>query len=379
MPPRNLSKLGASNLGSGNASSPGRNALGKGLNALIPGKTSSRKEYFECPLDRILPTQDQPRRTFDHEAIKELAESIRVSGLIQPLVVRQDGTHFRLIAGERRFRAARSLKLERVPVVIKDVDESEAYELALVENIQRQDLNPLEEAEAYKRLMDMRNYTQEALAQRIGRSRPAIANTLRLLKLDASLRDMVINGELTEGAARSLLALPNKAQRTLVADAVRDHNLSVRQIESIARSVKQGADPEDAIQAEVNPETAEPEQTTLDAPAQGDAAADAEAAPTDAAPEANAEGAASAAPTTLDAAPADPSPDAAPQQATAASALAVTPEPPAPSILDIRQVAADVERAHGFQIDSGVKDGLATVTFITDDVQRLARLLQRLL
>lgn len=233
----------------------GRKALGRGLGALIPGKTSAgRRDYFECPIPRIKRAPDQPRRHFDEAALEELAQSISASGLIQPLVVRQDGADYRLIAGERRLRAVTSLGLDTVPVVIKDVDPDEAFELALVENIQRQDLNPVEEAEAYQRLMRDRGYTQEQLATRVGKSRSAVANTLRLLNLDTDVRSRVASGELSGGAARALLALPEGASRATMADAAVDEGLTVRQLESVARRVRSGDDVRDAVVAELEGE-----------------------------------------------------------------------------------------------------------------------------
>ncbi|MBH23599.1 MAG: chromosome partitioning protein ParB [Myxococcales bacterium] len=236
----------------GGSSSKGRKALGKGLGALIPN-VSSKRDYFECEIERIKPDSEQPRRHMDPEGIEELSESIKASGLIQPLIVRQDGADYRLIAGERRWRAANKAGLKTVPVVIKDVDRDEAFELALVENIQREDLNPLEEAQAYQRLMDLRSYTQDALAKRLGRSRPSVANTLRLLKLPLPVRDAVSAGELSEGAARAVLSLPEAEQQIELSERAMAEGLSVRAIEAISRSVKDGLDPEAAIAAVLDP------------------------------------------------------------------------------------------------------------------------------
>ena len=236
-------------------STGGRQALGRGLGALIPGKSSAeRRDYFECPIARIKRTADQPRQHFDDDALRELSESIAVSGLIQPLVVRQDGADYRLIAGERRLRAVTLLGLDTVPVVIKDVSPDEAFELALVENIQRQDLNPVEEAEAYQRLMGDRGYTQDQLAARVGKSRSAIANTLRLLNLGADVRARVASGELSGGAARALLSLPSPDAQAQAADAAVDQALTVRQLESVARRVRAGDELTDAVTAEVEGE-----------------------------------------------------------------------------------------------------------------------------
>jgi ParB family chromosome partitioning protein len=239
-------------LGGGRVGSVKRGALGKGLGALIPGKVDSRRDYFECPISRIKPAPDQPRRTFDERSISELAESISRTGIIQPLVVRQDGGDYRLIAGERRYRASTKLGLSVVPVVIKDVSPDVAFELALVENIQREDLNPVEEAEAYQRLMNLREYTQEALAESLGKSRSTVANTLRLLKLVPEVQDRVVRGELSSGAARAILAVPEEAQAS-VAEAAVEHAMNVRQLEAVARRVKGGAGPAEALEAELSP------------------------------------------------------------------------------------------------------------------------------
>lgn len=231
------------------AGAAAKGALGKGLGALIPNRAEKR-DYFECALHRIKRAPDQPRRIFDESALVELMESIRVNGLIQPLVVRQDGSEYRLIAGERRFRAAQRLGLESVPVVIKDVAHDAAFELALIENIQRQDLNPVEEAEAYQRLMDLRSYTQEQVAIQLGKSRSAVANTLRLLQLPEAVQERVSSGELSSGAARALLSLPADCVQE-AADAALAHQFTVRQIEALARRVKAGATVGEAVAQEL--------------------------------------------------------------------------------------------------------------------------------
>jgi ParB family transcriptional regulator, chromosome partitioning protein len=234
-------------------SGSGRKALGRGLGALIPGKAATeRRDYFACPIARIRRTPDQPRQHFDEDALRELSESIAASGLIQPLVVRQDGADYRLIAGERRLRAVTLLGLETVPVVIKDVSPDEAFEIALVENIQRQDLNPVEEALAYERLMKDRGYTQDQLAARVGKSRSAVANTLRLLKLETAIQARVASGELSGGAARALLSLPDPAAQADVADVAVQQSLTVRQLESVARRVRDGNAVAQAVGAELS-------------------------------------------------------------------------------------------------------------------------------
>jgi ParB family transcriptional regulator, chromosome partitioning protein len=220
----------------------GRRALGKGLEALIPGAgapgrpPASPREYFQCPVDRIQPDPDQPRRKFDKDALDELVESIRGQGVIQPLIVRRQRDGYVLIAGERRWRAAQLAGLKEVPVVIKEATAKEAFEMALVENLQREDLNPIEEAEAYKRLIDEHGYTQTEVADRIGRDRSTVTNSLRLLGLPAEVRGMVLDGELTEGHARALLQAGAAGAITALAKKVVARGMSVREAERQARA-----------------------------------------------------------------------------------------------------------------------------------------------
>lgn len=214
-----------------------RKALGRGLSALIPDKQPAQRtsDFFLCPIERIKPDRDQPRSSFDDEQLEELAASIREQGVVQPLLVRPRGASFQLIAGERRWRAAQRAGLQEVPVVVRKVDDLGAFEIALVENLQRADLNPIEEAEAYRRLLDEHDYTQEKLAARLGRDRSTITNSLRLLKLPEPARRMLIAGEISAGHARAALALerPRAIQRTLA--EVRQRQLSVRQTEQLVR------------------------------------------------------------------------------------------------------------------------------------------------
>jgi len=214
-----------------------RSALGKGISALIPTAAPHRPDYFSCPLDRVRPMHDQPRKHFDETALAELAGSIERDGMLQPIVVRQEGSDYIVIAGERRLRAARLAGLEEVPVILKDASDADAFALALVENLQREDLSPLEMAEACQRLIDEHGYTQEQLAQRIGKSRSAIANTLRLLKLDAATQSALAHGLLSEGHARQLVGLDADTQADLV-DRVVGDNLSVRETEAVVRELR---------------------------------------------------------------------------------------------------------------------------------------------
>ncbi len=217
-----------------------RNALGRGLDALIatPRYRQIHDDYLLCPLDRIAADPDQPRQHFDDVALEELCQSVREHGLIQPLVVRQQGDDYILIAGERRFRAATRLGLETVPVVIRDVATDEALELALIENLQREDLNPMEEAKAYKRLLERPGMTQDLVARRLGRSRSSVANALRLLGLDSAHQGMVIVGDLSPGHARALLSLDEAADREILASRIVERSLSVREAEASARALR---------------------------------------------------------------------------------------------------------------------------------------------
>jgi ParB family chromosome partitioning protein len=216
--------------------------LGKGLSALIPAEQDSSADevhYRVVPLDRIAPNPMQPRQRFDEVAMAELAESVRQNGLVQPLVVRKNGAGFTLVAGERRYRASRMAGLEKVPAVIMDdIDDVRMLELALVENIQRQDLNPLELAEAYRRLIDQCGLTQAQLAQRVGRSRAAVANHLRLLGLPDSIKRLLSEGRLTEGHARALLALDNESRMLEMAERIVNGSLTVREAEQAAPEKK---------------------------------------------------------------------------------------------------------------------------------------------
>jgi len=222
------------------ASKP-RQALGRGLNALLqPG--GSGRDFFVCPIEKIRPSPSQPRHVFGDEDIEELAQSIREQGVIQPLIVRATGEGYEIIVGERRWRAAQRAGLHEVPVVIRDVTPDKAFEMALVENLQRKDLNPIEEAEALGRLIESHGYTQEAAALKIGRSRAAVTNSLRLLKLPERVRKLVISGDLSEGHARALLSLKDDASISKLAEEAVSRGLSVRDLERLARAkAKPGA------------------------------------------------------------------------------------------------------------------------------------------
>ena len=199
-----------------------------------------RDGAIEIPLESIRPNPWQPRKTFDKEKLKELSESIKKHGIIQPLIVRKKGTDYELVAGERRLRAAKLAGLKTVPVLVRDYDEKQMQELSLVENIQRHDLNPLEEAKAIRELMKQCGYTQAQAAERLGRSRAAVANLLRMLNLPKELQALVANETVTAGQMRPLLALADKEQQLQLGKSVAEHSWSARTVEEIVKTVKEG-------------------------------------------------------------------------------------------------------------------------------------------
>ena len=215
--------------------------LGKGLSALLGDDVIAAKDErassLLLPISQVESCSTQPRKSFDAEALSDLADSIRVHGIIQPLTVRKlQSGYYQIIAGERRWRAARMAGLTQVPVVVIEADDRKAMELAMIENLQREDLNPIEEAEGYKVLMEQYGMTQEETAKRVGKSRPAVANAMRLLHLCEPVRAMVEDGRLSGGHARALLPLPAKQQETAAA-AVLKSDLSVRQTELLAKKL----------------------------------------------------------------------------------------------------------------------------------------------
>jgi len=212
----------------------GKGGLGKGLDALIPSAAATIA--MDVAVDAIVPNPWQPRRHADAEALQALADSIREHGLLQPLVVTaMDDGCYQLIAGERRWLAAKMAGLATVPAVVREATAQEALELALVENIQRSDLNPLEEAAAYRRLLNEFALTQEQVAQRVGRSRVSVANSLRLLSLPAEAKEALGAGQISEGHARAILQVPEAPGQLQVLQAILDRDLSVRQAEELAR------------------------------------------------------------------------------------------------------------------------------------------------
>lgn len=214
--------------------------LGKGLDMLLSENSlEDGVRTVTLPIEEIVPNRDQPRKQFDDEALADLSASIAQHGVLQPLLVRPmpDGS-YQLVAGERRWRASRMAGLTEVPVVVRDMNEQEAAELALIENLQREDLNPMEEAIGYQTLMDTYGMTQEQTAQVVNKSRPAVANALRLLQLPRAVADLVAAGELSAGHARTVLAFEDEDARIAAAEAAVAKGLSVRELERMAKSAK---------------------------------------------------------------------------------------------------------------------------------------------
>lgn len=224
-----------------------RKALGKGINALIPnfetevsaGATTAG--MVELLIDEISPGDTQPRKDFNDEKLKELENSIRENGVIQPIVVQKRGAGYEIICGERRWRASRKAGLRKIPAVIREVSNTQSLQMALIENIHRQDLNPIEEAQAYKRLSHEFGLTQEVIARQVGKNRTTVANYLRLLKLSKGFQDDLITGQLTMGHARAMLALETEREMEEARREVLRKNMNVRQVESYVQTKKRAA------------------------------------------------------------------------------------------------------------------------------------------
>ena len=224
-----------------------RKALGKGINALIPdfemGVPESHEngpaKNTELLIDEISPNRFQPRKYFDDDKLEELVTSIRDNGVLQPIVVQKVEAGYELVVGERRWRASKKAGLKKIPAVIREVTDAQALELAIIENIHRQDLNPIEEADAYARLADEFALPQEMIAKRVGKSRTAVANTLRLLKLSRNIKEDLISGKISMGHARALLGLDNAGQMEALRKEIFKQDLTVRQIESRVSRLKQ--------------------------------------------------------------------------------------------------------------------------------------------
>ena len=216
-----------------------KTGLGKGLDMLIP--TAPEPEEMQTTqmlkTSQVEPNRNQPRKQFDQEALEELAGSIKQYGIIQPIVVTKKDDYYEIIAGERRWRAAKMAGLKEIPVVVKEYSDKEIAEISLIENIQRENLNPIEEAQAYKTLIEEYNLTQEELSERISKSRAQIANTMRLLKLHEDVQKMLTNGALSAGHARALLGLEIMEEQLRIAEKIMNESLSVRQTEDLVRQI----------------------------------------------------------------------------------------------------------------------------------------------
>lgn len=217
--------------------SPKKKALGRGLSALVGEaqvETGHSPDEMKLPITKIEPNPNQPRIHFNETELNELSDSIREHGVLQPLLVRKSGKGYEIIAGERRYQASKIAGLDEVPVIIKDVDDQQMLALALIENLQRSDLNPLEEAKGYRQLIDASGMTQEALSKAVSKSRSAITNSLRLLDLPEEVQQLVFDGKLTAGHARAILAVPYEDARIRLATKVAEEGLSVRATEKLA-------------------------------------------------------------------------------------------------------------------------------------------------
>ena len=214
-----------------------KKGLGKGLESLISESTTEvgrKNDETSLKIELLTPNPDQPRREFDKDSLDELSDSIRQNGIIQPILVRNIGNKYEIIAGERRFQAARLAGLEEVPVVIRDISDEDVFKIALIENLQRSDLNPIEEAAGYKKLLEQKDITQKELAELLSKSRSAITNTMRLLDLPEEIQQMVIEAQISAGHARAILAVPTDEGRLKLAERVKQDKLSVRQTENLA-------------------------------------------------------------------------------------------------------------------------------------------------
>lgn len=239
-----------------------KKGLGRGLGALIPEVEVTEKDrdsIMELEIGQIQPNPNQPRKEFDQVRLEELAASIKEHGIVQPIVVRPRGKGYEIVAGERRWRAAHLAGLGKVPALVREFSEAETMEIALIENLQREDLNPLEEAEAYRLLMESFKLTQEELAQRLGKSRSQIANTLRLLQLTPAARDEVRAGRLSMGHAKVLLGITDAAKQADLATRAVVQGLSVREVEELTREVVAPARPAERSKSSLSPDLREVE------------------------------------------------------------------------------------------------------------------------
>jgi ParB family transcriptional regulator, chromosome partitioning protein len=212
-----------------------KKGLGKGLSALIASAETEDSGVRELRINEIEPNSGQPRKHFNDEKLAQLAESIKQHGVVQPLIVQKDGNTYKIVAGERRWRASRLAGLQNVPVIIRELSNKQVMEIALIENLQREDLNPIEEAEAYERLMEEFGMTQEEISATVGKSRPAIANSVRLLSLQDKIKNMVISGEISSGHARTILSLEDREIQLKAVEEVVKKELNVRETELLVK------------------------------------------------------------------------------------------------------------------------------------------------
>lgn len=212
-------------------------ALGKGLDALIPSEGENRNNNLLIPINKIKSNSDQPRKAFDNERIIELAESIKHHGIIQPLILKQSGSDYLIIAGERRWRAAKMVGIKEVPAIVMELTDKEILEVSLIENIQREDLNPIEEAMSYKKLLEDFKITQDDLSKRVGKSRSTITNSIRLTNLDERVQEYLIEGVLSEGHGRTLLSIKDNDLQYELAQKVIDDGVSVRELERLIKNI----------------------------------------------------------------------------------------------------------------------------------------------
>ncbi len=227
--------------------------MGRGLSALLPANSYQGDDFLEIDIDRISPNAQQPRTTFREESLEELAQSIRANGVVQPILVRKNGLGYELVAGERRWRAAQRAGLHKIPAVVKDVPDEKLLELALIENIQREELNPIEEANAYQRLMQDFKLRQEDIARQVGKERSSIANMLRLLRLSPDVQQLVEDSRISMGHARAILSLEDETLQRQVAEDIIAKGLSVRETERIVRRLIDGPPQPTAQPKEADP------------------------------------------------------------------------------------------------------------------------------
>lgn len=230
-----------------------KHGLGRGLDALIPTEQEGIETIQEINIDEIVLNNKQPRKDFDEEKLEELAASMEQHGVLQPVILRKVGRGYELVAGERRWRAAAKAGIKKIPAVVKELSDGDVLEIALIENLQREDLNPIEEASAYKQLMDEFGLTQEELAKRVGKSRSQIANTLRLLNLEEEILKFIFEGKLTAGHARALLSIEDKKLRYGLAKKISNEGLSVRQAEQLAQNLLQKKEKKSSRQTTISP------------------------------------------------------------------------------------------------------------------------------